>query len=205
MRDLGARTRLARADVKERGFARPVVLDDEGLLLDGGNRLAASWDVQLDAPIVRFNPSSPVEYVLSENLQRRHLDVGQKAMIGLDALPLFEAEAAQRAGGRPANGEKPTADLPQVSDRAPLARDLAAKRVGVSGRAMAQAKRITEQAPELSPVIAPESPNSPREKNRQRPGSGLGAEPQRFRRPLPPDAKHRCGATFAPAVRGPEL
>jgi protein gp37 len=139
------------ADVQENGFSQPVVVTSDGLLLDGRNRLLVSWDVQLDVHIRRFDPSSPVQFVLSENLHRRHLNTGQRALVALDALPLYEAEAAQRmlAGRR----QNPEADLPQGAAREPQARDHAAAAAGVSGRAVAQAKRIVEQAPDLVPAV----------------------------------------------------
>ncbi len=147
------------ADVREHGFTTHIVVTDDDLLLDGRNRLLASWDAELDVGIRRFTPTSPVQYVMSENLHRRHLTTGQKAMVGLDALPLLEAEARERmamggrsaAPGRPS--EKGVAELPQVLERAPLARDRAADLVGTSGRAVAQAKRVEQQAPDLAVAV----------------------------------------------------
>ena len=86
---------------------------------------------------------------------RRHLNAGQKAFVALAALPLFEAEAAQRMAQAPGapRGVKQApagADLPQETERAPQARDHAAAQVGVSGRAVSQARRVTEQVPDLA-------------------------------------------------------
>ena len=112
-------------------LAEPAVVTDEGLLLDGRNRLLASWDAQLDVRIVRLNPPSPLQYVLSGNVHRRHLNTGQKAMVALAALPIAEAEAAQRMMAGKAD---PGADRPQGPERAPQARDHAAALVGANGR-----------------------------------------------------------------------
>ena len=106
--------------------------------------MVKTWDGQ----------GSPTDYVLSRNLQRRNLTPSQAAMVAVLALPIYEAEALERkaaggasaAPGRPA--EKDVADLPHLSRR-PLSRDHAARQVGVSGRLVASAKRISEQAPEL--------------------------------------------------------
>jgi len=77
-------------------------------------------------------------------MRRRHLTTGQRAAVALAALPLYEAEAAKKVGGRPAKDpRKPGADLHQVSDepapkrqRAPRSADKAAKaeRVGPRGK-----------------------------------------------------------------------
>jgi hypothetical protein len=45
---------------------------------------------------VEWCGESPTAYVLSLNLRRRHLTHGQRVMIAVDALPLFEAEAQER-------------------------------------------------------------------------------------------------------------
>jgi len=41
----------------------------------------------------------------------------------------------------------------QTVERAPRARDLAAKKTGISGRTVAEYKRVTEQAPDLIPAV----------------------------------------------------
>jgi SAM-dependent methyltransferase len=94
------------------------------------------------------------------NVKRRHLSVGQQAMLALQVIDAYEAEGRERmagggakaAPGRPSE-EKGVADLPHLSKRAPLARDRAANVVGVSGRAVAQAKRVAEQAPDLADKV----------------------------------------------------
>lgn len=168
-------------DVRKNGFTTPVVVTDDDLLLDGRNRMLASWDAEFDAPIRRFTPSDPLQYVLSENLQRRHLSPSQRAALALKVLAYEEGEAAKRVGGRPiATEQKPEADPPQVSRpwsektagedmpvqefrkrqieelrdrRAPQARDKAAAAVGASGRLVAQAKRVQQHAPDLLPQV----------------------------------------------------
>jgi hypothetical protein len=68
-------------DVKAYGFLHPVKITGENLLIDGRNRLQIGWALELDPPMERYNPSDPIAYVLSENVVRRHLTVGQRAMI----------------------------------------------------------------------------------------------------------------------------
>ena len=71
-------------DIKENGQEYAVVIDKQGLLIDGRNRVAAcdiagvpvsldEWDETLD----------PVTYVIQLNLLRRQLDIGQRAAVGV--------------------------------------------------------------------------------------------------------------------------
>jgi ParB-like nuclease domain len=73
-------TQLAR-DIKERGQLEPIVLY-KGLILDGRNRYRACQIAGVKPRTEEFNAKatkrSPEEFVLSRNLRRRHLSVGQK-------------------------------------------------------------------------------------------------------------------------------
>lgn len=46
------------------------------------------------------NGLTPVEWVVSKNLKRRHLTTGQRAALALDLLPHLEREAKERQGTR---------------------------------------------------------------------------------------------------------
>lgn len=114
-------------DIKTNGLHDPILLH-EGKILDGRNRFAAcqqakvkpSWEF-FDA---RRHGQSPLAYVVSTNLKRRHLTASQKAMIAAEALPLFEAEAKgrQKAAGKAAAGNlKNQPELPVAPAKAPAA------------------------------------------------------------------------------------
>src|SRR5262249_16387948 len=70
------------ADVAQNGFLHAVHINSEGLLLDASTRVRVAWALELDPPIERIDPQDTLSYVLSENIVRRHLTVGQLAMIG---------------------------------------------------------------------------------------------------------------------------
>lgn len=68
-------------DVKTNGFLHPIRISKNDLLIDGRNRLQAAWVLGIKPPIEHFDPPDILAYVLSENVARRHLTVGQRAML----------------------------------------------------------------------------------------------------------------------------
>ena len=71
------------ADIKKNELIHPIVLLD-GMILDGRNRYKAiraigQWDL---LRVVEYEgDQDPLDYVISVNLNRRHLDESQRAMI----------------------------------------------------------------------------------------------------------------------------
>lgn len=76
------------------GQLNPIVIDAEGVLLDGRNRLAACALVGVD-PIFVVHDGDPVEVILAAE-DRRHQTPGQRAMWRAAVM----AEAGLRSGGR---------------------------------------------------------------------------------------------------------
>ena len=150
--------------IKERGLKHPGLLLPDGTLLDGRNRRMACEAAGVE---MRWEVcyGDPLDAVIDENVERRQLNVGQRASLAEKSLPFFEARAKARqvaalASGNVTKHSSITADLPQSRNttptppapkkqRGPLARDEAAAKFKVSGRAVAQAKRVIEKAPEL--------------------------------------------------------
>jgi ParB-like nuclease domain len=74
-------------DLKRNGQRQPVIIF-EGRILDGRNRYEASKLAGLKSlRVEQFDPAkagcSPASFVISQNLMRRHLSVGQRAAIDL--------------------------------------------------------------------------------------------------------------------------
>ncbi|HYF47118.1 MAG TPA: hypothetical protein VD926_12960, partial [Acidimicrobiales bacterium] len=93
-------------DIEANGLHHPIVLFDAPdpatgelvtYLLDGRNRLAALAQTKLtDVPVAQYTGDNPVDYIVSLNLNRRHLTTGQRAAMAVLALPYYEAQAKER-------------------------------------------------------------------------------------------------------------
>ena len=138
-------------DLRAHGLPQPIV-QHEGLIVDGRNRYRACRHASVEPRFVEREGESPTAYVLSLNLQRRHLTDGQRAMLPVDALPLFEAEARARQGRRTdLHGDPPTSG--QVCPEVQRPRDQAAALTHISGRTVQTAKAIKEKAPDLAEQV----------------------------------------------------
>jgi len=69
------------ADIGERGLLQPIVLDAEGQVLDGRNRLAACKIAKIEPAFTTYNGNDPEGYAIAVNVERRSLSQGQKAII----------------------------------------------------------------------------------------------------------------------------
>lgn len=67
--------------IKSDGQHEPIVLDVDGILLDGRNRLAACEIAGVEPRFTTYTGDDPKGVVLSHNLRRRHISKGQQAMI----------------------------------------------------------------------------------------------------------------------------
>lgn len=121
-----------KADAKKHGIRDQVVTLD-GMILDGRNRFRAASELKIDCPMRKFDKQidgySPLEFVLSANLHRRHLDVSQRALVAAGIANLSE--------GRP----ELTAQICAVSQ------EDAAETLNVSRRAVQHATKVLECSP----------------------------------------------------------
>ncbi|MFE0705162.1 plasmid replication/partition related protein [Streptomyces sp. NPDC058872] len=67
--------------IKNEGLRKAIVLDSDGVLLDGRNRLAACEIACVEPRFTTYTGSNPRAFILSSNVYRRHLSKGQQAMI----------------------------------------------------------------------------------------------------------------------------
>ena len=68
-------------DIVMHGMYKPIILHED-MILDGRNRYCACKEAGVDAEFKEFDGFvTPVEYVISMNLHRKHLNESQLAMI----------------------------------------------------------------------------------------------------------------------------
>ena len=136
------------------------------VLLDGRNRLAACELIGFEPATRYFEGDDPLGFVLSQNLHRRHLSVGERAGIAERLLPLFEREAKERkrqAGKEHGRGQgkvsvkKSEPIVPAKSGataHAGKASEQAARAVGVSSATVEKFVRVKKTDPGLAAKVA---------------------------------------------------
>lgn len=147
-------------DIKANGLIEPIWLHD-GKIIDGRNRYKACLEVGVP-PLFRNwkNDGSLVAFVVSLNLNRRHLNQSQKAAIALDLLPMLEAEAKerQRKAGQVYGEKHPkrevSTELNQPLESSPhKAAQQAAAMVGTSATRVYEMKKVAKEAPDKVEAI----------------------------------------------------
>lgn len=149
-------------DIERHGLREPIVLY-QGQILDGRNRLRAC---ELAGAEPRFEEwdgvGSPVAFVMSRNLHRRHLNESQRSIIGARAKTMYEEEAAEaRASGlkigdaiAPASevgDDEKHREIPVIAnlhERGRTANEEAAAMLNVSARSVATASKVLESGDE---------------------------------------------------------
>lgn len=116
------------ADVKARGVTHPVILLD-GKILDGRNRYRAARAAKVKVPTAPYKGDDPVGFVIGENLRRRHMDAGQRAL------------AAAKIEGFGHGGKRWDRDLQHNA----ITRLRAAELLNVSTRSVADAAKVQDQ------------------------------------------------------------
>ena len=149
------------ADIDKRGLQHPIRLSvDQSTIIDGRNRyracIAARVDPNFTTVPEAWSEEQIADYIVSENLARRHLTAGQRAMVALRVeehyAELARARKIATNGGHV--GDTPQtvrADLHAPYER--RAATKAAQSVGASGRAVGQAKRVQREAPDLAEKV----------------------------------------------------
>jgi DNA methylase len=142
------------ADVGEHGLHEPVWLwrdgDGQEWLLDGRNRVAACEIAGVDVTTQQYHGDDPISFIMSLNLFRRHLTAGQRAFLALALEPMYAEQAKKRMLAGVSN---PPADLQEGSRYDRESNSKAGKATGTSGRAVSQAKRIRDKAPDLATKV----------------------------------------------------
>jgi N6-adenosine-specific RNA methylase IME4 len=154
----GADFDALRADIAANGLLEAIWLHPDGRIIDGRNRYRACCEIGVtpDFRIYSGSLDTPalVQFVVSLNLKRRHLDSGQKAFVALEVERVLGEAARERQGQR--NDLHPTSfkDLNKVDDpMSTRAAEQAAQIIGTNRQYVSDAKRIQEQAPDLAAAV----------------------------------------------------
>jgi N6-adenosine-specific RNA methylase IME4 len=161
-----------KADIASNGQREPIWLHTDGSIIDGRNRYRACMDLDIQ-PVFRTwdGKGSLVAFVVSLNLHRRHLDAGQRSMIGLTVKDMLAKEIAETisekrraaVNTRWGNDEEPQIQMISTDhlyleevEEAPRRDALqeAATVVGVSKTYMIQAQAVQKHAPEMAQRVA---------------------------------------------------
>jgi len=117
-------------DIERNGQRFPVIVDEDGLVLDGRNRAAACRMLGIEPRVEVFSGSDAekLEYVVSLNLSRRHMDTSQRAMAANKLATLRDGVSVQKQGA-------------QICAPS-LSQDEAAKQLNVSRRMVQKARKV---------------------------------------------------------------
>lgn len=140
--------------IKNLGLLQPVVLDSEGRVLDGRNRLAACEVAGVEPTfITHAPPEGEADYAFAVNFARRDLTDDQRVAIAAT----YNAYVAQRAGAPEGNRnaaktiQQKSGELKQDANRS---RTALAEQANVSSYKAEQALKVKKQAPELLKRVA---------------------------------------------------
>jgi ParB-like chromosome segregation protein Spo0J len=117
-------------DILENGQREPITLF-EGKILDGRNRYLACLQAGVEPLFTEYKGRHPIDFVISLNLKRRHLDESQRAMVAAKLANLSDGQRADRVAS--------SIDLPT-----------AAKLLNVSESSIKRAQTVQREAdPEI--------------------------------------------------------
>lgn len=140
-------------DLRVNGQRTKIVLIGK-LILDGRNRYKALLELGREPKFRQFGDdptdgSDPIAFVTSLNIQRRQLDETELAYVGLELVPMYEAQAKERQVANLKQGPV-SATLRERGDERGKAAEAAAKAVGVSARTIESAIKVQrDAAPEV--------------------------------------------------------
>jgi ParB-like nuclease domain len=78
------------ADIKANGLIHAIVVDKDGVIIDGRNRDRACEIAGIEPATVLFEGDDPRAYIIASNISRRHLTKGQQAMAVAMVYPVPE-------------------------------------------------------------------------------------------------------------------
>lgn len=140
-------------DIERNGLLEPIWLYEDKII-DGRNRYQACLELQITPEFRTWQGrGSPLAFVISLNLSRRHLTSSQKAVVALEVEKHLASEARQQQGRRNDLLQKTAKSLQPLHAAAE-----AGKLVGTNRHYVITAKQIKKAAPELIETVRPSGP-----------------------------------------------
>lgn len=138
--------------IRKNGQLNPIILF-EGKILDGKNRFRACQQLGINPITQEYSGNDPLDFVIAENINRRHLTESQRALLATEMLPEFKRQAKERldashskagkASGIKRKGTpKSNEDGVQTPQKWHTAVDDAGKQFNISGSSVQRANRI---------------------------------------------------------------
>jgi len=157
------------ADIKRRGQLHPIVLDADGRVLDGRNRLAACRLAGVEPAFSQYDGDDASGYALASNGQVRELTKAQKAVVGAKVILMSDSDirdqdvaSALRVGRSTITEAVTVARHSDLADRvlarvAPMPFSAALDEARARDRRKAEdegaKKRLRADAPDLLPLV----------------------------------------------------
>ena len=139
-------------DIKANGLIHAVVIDDEGRVLDGRNRLAACRLAGVQPHFKPYTGDDPLRFVVSENVKRRHLTKPQLAVSAARAWKQADDEGRTLKSGETAR--RPSSPKNGEDDLITDARSHFGRLFGVSKTYVEMARRVLDYSPALAEEVA---------------------------------------------------
>jgi site-specific DNA-methyltransferase (adenine-specific) len=128
-------------DISANGLLEPI-WTYQGKILDGRNRYRACVQVGVNPKYREYTGNNPLNFVISLNLKRRHLNESQRAVIAAKLANMT------RGGIRPGQNTK-TSQTANLQFEGEISQSTAAELLNVSPRLVAAVKAVEREAPEL--------------------------------------------------------
>ena len=138
-------------DIAENGVRVPIEVTDAGTVVDGHQRLRAWLELGKDLSELpvrwrTYASKTEIRYAaIRLNLLRRHLNSAQRAKLAIQHFLPSEKSKAKERQATSTGGSKPQLTEKFQGDKGE-AYDLAAKRVGLSGRTLRMAEKVFTEA-----------------------------------------------------------
>jgi len=130
-----------KASIQNDGQLYPIIINQKGVILDGHNRYHVCVELKFVPKTFTMPFDDPLlekKFVIEVNLKRRHLNLFQKAEMGILLMDIEKAIAKTRQG-------KPSA---QLGGKSGDARDIVSQRIGVGRGTFERAQKVIASANE---------------------------------------------------------